>query len=265
MRKFIVAIGLLSLARPAFSQKGIEGLIGAERAFAAYSVAHGTKAAFLKFLDSAGIMFDKGKAVNGIELWLKREDRPGILNWGPTFAGISQSGDLGFTTGPWTLAGTGTDSIVGSGRFATVWHLDKRGEWKFLVDIGVGNTTPTYDTSVTRLYAPTAFTPGTLASLLEAETEFTRLAAISASAAYRKFFGPGILNRNRDGAVSGNNINKAIKDNVQYTLTGSGIASSNDLGYVYGTTVIDGKTDNYLRVWRKNGKSWEIVMEVLRY
>ena len=63
------------------AQQSIDGLIKAERDFAAYSVANGTKEAFLKFLDSAGVIFDNGKAVNGIEAWSKREKRPGVLNW----------------------------------------------------------------------------------------------------------------------------------------------------------------------------------------
>ncbi len=65
------------------AQKGIDDLINAEKNFAAYSVANSTKEAFLKFLDSTGIVFDNGKPVNGIETWNKREKRPGVLNWFP--------------------------------------------------------------------------------------------------------------------------------------------------------------------------------------
>jgi hypothetical protein len=55
------------------STKGIDALIQAEKNFAAYSVANSTKEAFLKFLDSAGIIFDKGKPANGVTTWKKRE------------------------------------------------------------------------------------------------------------------------------------------------------------------------------------------------
>jgi ketosteroid isomerase-like protein len=48
-------------------------------------------------------------------------------------------------------------------------------------------------------------------------------------------------------------------------INGSGIASSGDIGYVYGTTIIDGKTDNYLRIWRREKTGWKIAVEVLRY
>src|SRR5262245_11383803 len=65
------------------AQKGIDGLIQAEKDFAAFSVNNSTKEAFLKFLDSNGIVFDNGKPVNGIEIWNKRDSRPGVLNWWP--------------------------------------------------------------------------------------------------------------------------------------------------------------------------------------
>jgi hypothetical protein len=74
----------------------------AERNFAAYSVKHGTRAAFLKFLDSTAVVFENTKPVNGLQSWNKKEDGAGILNWYPTTAEIAVSGDFGYTTGPWT-------------------------------------------------------------------------------------------------------------------------------------------------------------------
>ena len=53
--------------------------------------------------------------------------------------------------------------------------------------------------------------------------------------------------------------------NIQYTITGSGIAPSSDLAYVYGTTILNNKQDNYLHIWRKEKGGWKIALEVLRY
>ncbi|WP_410965866.1 hypothetical protein, partial [Salmonella sp. SAL4438] len=80
---------VVSATFQARAQKNIEGLIQAEKSFAAYSVAHSTKEAFLKFLDSTGVVFEKGQPVNGIESWNKKEKAPGILNWHPQFAEIA--------------------------------------------------------------------------------------------------------------------------------------------------------------------------------
>jgi ketosteroid isomerase-like protein len=52
---------------------------------------------------------------------------------------------------------------------------------------------------------------------------------------------------------------------IKYEFIDSGISSSGDLGYVYGATMINGKQDGYLRIWRKETEGWKIALEVLRY
>ena len=79
-------------------------MIQAEKDFAAYSVAHSTKEAFLEYIDSSSMMFDNGEPVKAIEFWNKREKKPGVLNWRPQYAEISASGDFGYTTGPMDLS-----------------------------------------------------------------------------------------------------------------------------------------------------------------
>src|SRR5215207_9483594 len=102
LKKYLITIPFLYAPFFPNAQTGIDDLIGAEKDFAAYSVAHGTKAAFLQYLDPSGIIFEKGLPVNGIQSWKEREARPGILNWHPDAAEVSRSGDFGYTTGPWT-------------------------------------------------------------------------------------------------------------------------------------------------------------------
>ncbi|MER3472182.1 MAG: hypothetical protein C4330_12910 [Chitinophagaceae bacterium] len=57
----------------------------------------------------------------------------------------------------------------------------------------------------------------------------------------------------------------ATSNAVQYVLIGSGIATSGDLGYVYGSSQLGDKKDNYLRVWRREKEGWRIALEVLRH
>lgn len=134
------------------------------------------KEAFLKFLDSTGIVFDKGQPVNGIEWWSKREGRGGILNWHPQFAEIAASGNFGYTTGPWTFQpGTTDDSVVARGQYATVWHLDSNGAWKFLVDLGVSNLPSTGSMGVKKIDAAKISTsPMDLSSLVKTEQAFIK-------------------------------------------------------------------------------------------
>src|ERR1700730_4123792 len=112
----------------AFPQKNIDGLLTAERSFAALAVQHGMKEAFLKFSDSNAIMFDKGKPINALQLWNARENRAGILNWRPEYVEIAASNDFGYTSVLWTFQPkTTSDSIAARGRFITVWHINEIG------------------------------------------------------------------------------------------------------------------------------------------
>src|SRR6266496_2017264 len=138
--KQLVSLFYLFIAVNSFSQKNFDGLIKAEKSFAAYSVAYRTKDAFLKFADSTGIIFDPAteSPVNAIEIWNKREKRPGKLDWQPEYAEIAASNDFGYTTGPYTF--TMNDTVTARGEYVTVWQMNKQGEWKFLLDLGVNNT-----------------------------------------------------------------------------------------------------------------------------
>ncbi|MER3472181.1 MAG: hypothetical protein C4330_12905 [Chitinophagaceae bacterium] len=174
--KFFVTILSLFTVLQSFAQKSIDGLINAEKSFAAYSVAHGKKDAFLAFLDSTGIVFEGGKPVNGIEVWSKREKRDGVLNWHPQFAEISLSDDLGYTSGPWTFQPkTINDSVVAQGQFNSIWRLNKSGEWKNVLDIG-NNMPTTTSMDVTKINAEKIEkTPLDLLQLQKTEEAFIKI------------------------------------------------------------------------------------------
>ena len=254
------------------AQKGIDALIQTENDFAAYSVANNTNDAFLKFLDSAGIIFDNGKPANGITTWKKREKRPGVLNWHPQYAEISGSGDFGYTTGPWTFQNSSTDTVVARGQYTTVWQINRKGEWKFLVDLGVSNTQPGLKTEVKKIDLAKRSSIGTKQhdSPVIAENNFLTAVSKDKSKAYKKYLSSkSILNRNGYMPATNSADQRKLLDmttsSIQYKLDGAGMSLNMDLGYTYGTTTINGKTDNYLRIWRWEKDEWKIALEVLRY
>jgi ketosteroid isomerase-like protein len=273
MRKiFSILILFCSCFQNIQAQKGIDSLIQAEKNFAAYSVANSTKEAFLKFLDSAGIIFDKGTPANGIMTWKKREKAPGILNWHPQFAEISGSEDFGYTTGPWTFQNSSNDTVMARGQYTTVWQINRKGEWKFLVDLGVGNTPPNLATEVKKINVAKQFSSGTTKhdSPVIAENNFQVAVSKDKSKAYKKYLSSkSILNRNGYSPATNSAYQKKLLEltssSVQYKLDGAGMSAGMDLGYTYGTTTINGKTDNYLRIWRWEKDEWKIALEVLRY
>ncbi len=250
------------------AQKGVDQLVMAEKNFAAYSVNHSTKEAFLQFLDSNGIVFDNGKPVNGIQIWTSRGKNEAVLNWYPEYAEIAASGDFGYTTGPWSYKPSPADSVVARGRYITVWHVNKMGEWKFLVDLGVSNIPSGADSSYVKIVMPAKkFSKGSLKSMVGAENRFALEKNKSRKA---KWLGAhSILNRNsRKPAISPDSakvILSADPEQITYSINGSEIALSGDLGYIYGTALINGKTENYLRIWRMEKDAWKIAVEVLRF
>lgn len=252
----------------ASAQKNIDGLIQVEKNFAAYSVAHGTRNAFLNFLDSSGIVFEKGQPVNGLHSWTKRENTQGILNWAPQFAEIAMSNDFGYTSGPYTYRNSLNDSVSASGQYATVWHINSKGEWKFLVDLGVAKVPARQVNTTKKIIHHNPKTDSE--TFIESEKNFIRLYSNDPVDAYKKSLSAlSILNRNGNlPAETEEEKLKMIQNTpalLQMNILGSGISSSGDLAYVFGSVSLEGKTDNYLRVWRKEKKHWKIAFEVLRY
>lgn len=266
--KTLTAFALL-LTLHVKAQKGIDGMIKAERSFAAHSVTHGTKDAFLHFVDSNAIMYDKGQPVNALKLWSLKEKRPGVLNWQPQFAEIAASQDFGYTAGPWTFQPkTATDSVVARGYFFTVWHLDGKGAWKFLFDIGSDQTPANTAAGVETIQAGKS--SGSLENLLQVEEAFAGLSQKRPAEAYSQYLSKqSILSReNRLPAVNTDEQTQTIRltpVNIRYTVHGSGIAPSGDLAYVYGSATLGDKTEGYLRIWRKEKEGWKLAMEALRF
>ncbi len=260
-----------------FAQKpAVDDVLNTERSFAAFSVEHRTKAAFLHFLDSNSVVFEAGKAVNGLEAWKKKKDGEGVLNWRPVYGLLSSSGDLGFTTGPWTFQPkTVRDSIVACGQYSTVWKKNGKGEWKVLVDLGNSNQPAFDDALYTNHKEEGGFVRGTWNNLLNKDEGFAKATSAADTGERRRQYEKAVsknaffLNRNGNLPVNRvEEINRAVTampDKIEYTIQGSGISSAGDLGYVYGSTVINNKAENYLRIWRREGKEWKLALEVLRY
>lgn len=247
------------------AQPGIDGLINAEKNFAAYSVAHGTKAAFLQFIDSNGIVFDQGQAKNGREVWTRRDDRSPLLNWAPQWAEIAFSGDFGYTTGPWELrSGHATDTVMARGRYTTVWHRDAHGAWKFLLDLGVGHTRDSLPGQVREIQVEKVKGISGPGDMLREEKRFIEVFRRNPAAAYARYLSAnGILNRN--GGSTGTKDVIGATPPMELRVEGSGMASSGDMGFVYGNTLIDKKQENYVHLWRREKTGWKIALEVLRY
>lgn len=271
MNKTLITATLFFLGRSAVAQQGIDNLARAEKNFAAYSVAHSTKEAFLAYIDSNSVMFENGTPVKALDFWNNREKKPGVLNWRPQYMEISVSGDFGYTTGPWTFQNSLTDPVIARGQYATVWALNKKGEWKFLADLGIDNKEAN-DGREKIINAPkqTERYTGHQHPLANAESGFNDLFPDNRSKAYKVWLSKeSILTRNgylpAQDDTSRKKIIGSTPAEIRFTTAGMGVSPAQDMGYTYGTATISGKAENYLRIWRREKNGWRIALEVLRY
>src|SRR5262245_21280582 len=118
-------------------------LVEAERAFAAASLSKGSRAAFLEFLAEDSILFRPGP-VSG-KKWIEEHPAPStLLTWEPIFADIAQSGDLGYTTGPWEIRPSNPQYKPSAyGHLFTVWKRQSDGTWKVALHLGISHSAPT--------------------------------------------------------------------------------------------------------------------------
>jgi ketosteroid isomerase-like protein len=264
--------------------KSLAPVVEAEHAFAAYSIEHGMKEAFLRFAAPGGVVFRRAP-VNAIEAWTQTTPAPtGLLTWWPTYADVSRAGDLGYTTGPYEFRENATDKTpAGTGHYFTIWRRQPDGAWKFVLDLGIRHAAP--QTAETLLQYPPSlrknsgeglYPESALKSLTEAERSLAGESASKGEAhallsradetvrAYRQNSFPFVGRAAAGKALEGAN------EFVTWKTVKVDVASSGDLGYSFGTYEARARpTDekpsgqgNYARVWKRVGGNWRVVMDV---
>ncbi len=250
------------------AQANVEGVINAEKSFAAYALQHNSRDAFMQFLDSAnGIEFRNGEAKRSYDIWSVRKADSSRLIWQPAFAGIAKSGELGFTTGPWEYKKSANSPVIASGEYSTIWHLNDKGEWKYLVDIGTGFNTSAYAVSNIKTWSGT-YSDIAADDPLTVDRKFIQQYAALHNDAYKNIIATDawfIIDGSQplQGAQSILAGLGTLPANVQFMETGGGISASGDLVYVYGTARHEDKLTNYMRVWQKTKDGYKILLQVM--
>jgi ketosteroid isomerase-like protein len=266
-------------------------MVKAERAFAAMSKEKGIRESFMAFIADDGILF-RPTAVKGKQ-WMTEHplppsspsDKRPLLSWQPTFADMARSGDLGYTTGPWEYKENIHDAKpVAFGNFLTVWKKQPDGTWKFAIDLGISNPQPMQ--SPVTWQSPKNFKQPTsgravnvkseTAALLAREREFS---SASASRGAQKAFDSYASNEVR---VFRNDKLPFVGTMALAALPASStvwtwepafgdVSQAGDLGYSYGTYWLRShdatpktlETGNYYRIWKKQGKTWKVVADLI--
>jgi ketosteroid isomerase-like protein len=278
--KILIIIGFAPVLQ---AQSALESLVKAEKAFAQKSVETTTKTAFLQYLSDSSIIFRPGP-VAGKTFWEGATDDNDLLTWEPVFADVSAKGDLGYTTGPFEYKTDRKDEKpAGTGHFISVWQKQPNGEWKVMLDIGIGHppvekaafTTPAKSGRPVDMTVSIA--PAEEVSLMSEEMKFAEHQNKEGLRAYSEFISPEVRIY-RPGAApyadkaAVDEILSATDKQFLFTPFRAFTADSGDLGYVYGggvVTIQEGdKTRNmninYVRIWKKeNGTDWKIVLDVV--
>src|SRR5262245_20123452 len=140
-KALLLLIGLMTMANgfqtTAEEKTALESLVDSEKAFAATSVAKGTREAFLSYVAADPVIF-RHRPVPG-KKWIQDSNPSSdLLTWRPSFASVSSSGDMGYTTGPWEYKEKREDEKpTRFGHFVSVWKKQSDGNWKVAIDTGI--------------------------------------------------------------------------------------------------------------------------------
>jgi ketosteroid isomerase-like protein len=276
--RFVVIAIVVCFAGQVSAQSALQEMVKTEQAFSKMAAEKNTRDAFLAFMADDGLLFRPG-AVNGKKWMLEHPapptDKKPLLAWQPSFAGMSASGDIGFTTGPWEFkADVKDEKPSGYGHFVTVWKKQADGTWKFVVDLGVSHP---QSGGPQTLWQPadantkTSFKPVDGAKALEALLNRDRRYAIDRFPFFAspeiRLYRPG--NLPYIGAQAASDALAKTKGQIAWQPIGGDVARAGDLGYTHGAYEVtdDGKKviekGSYVRIWRKQENVWHIVIDVV--
>lgn len=245
-------------------------VIAAERAFAARAGEIGWIPAFREYTAPDG-QIGQADIVSAPEtLAATPDDGVRTLYWQPAYAGIALSGDLGFTTGPFSV----DEARTPRGQYFTVWRRQPDGAWKWIWDGGPGPVTqpgpmPEADSDVVTL--PVAATgAGSAARAIEEVGAIERRAGDAASLADylaedAHVYRPGRL-RAYGGADAHANL-AFPTPHVVHGLVRAEASDAGDLVFTLGEAndERDGQIRRFFfaRIWQHRPEGWRIVYDQL--
>ena len=266
----------------------LEQLFSAERSFARASTEHGIRASFLEYFTQDGINFAPGPSSMRERLLARpppADPLALLLDWSPQAGAVARSGDLGYTTGPYSLRNQrDPSSSTHYGYFFSVWKREN-GAWRVAVDAGV--STPAAPESEARGavvrepnqsdrlgMAPANRRDRGKEALLALEREPRSLdpEPVDAPSYFELLASSVRVLRDGSYAVLGADAARkmlaAPMRRVQWTPSGAGMAASDDLGYTYGRYErkhggADEAAGYYVHLWQRDEKgAWRIAVDV---
>jgi len=264
----------------------VQQLVEAERAFAKKALDTNIRDAFFENMAEDAILF-RPTPVNGKDFFRTRPANPGpVLTWYPSYAELSGTGDMGWTTGPWEFRSAKDKQPEAWGHFASVWRRNFKGKFQVLFDEGHSCPQPPQD-SLTWARLPGTLDGKDMVPL--AELAATHQALIAVDAGYSKLLaeqGVGaalaryadddvrVLREEKPELRGVAPAGKALEHEWDAGVTAwdvkvGGMSQANDLAYTYGLAQLGAKAKDspdgrkVFRVWRrKPGNEWKLALDV---
>ncbi|MGH7724046.1 MAG: YybH family protein [Candidatus Eiseniibacteriota bacterium] len=273
----------------------VASLVEAERAFARRALEAGIRDAFYENFADNSVMFRPGP-INAHEFLKGRPSNKGpLLLWGPSYAELSTSGDLGWTTGPAELRLEKDKAPEWYGRFTSVWQKQADGKWKVLIDHGCDLPKPEPESLTARRVGGR---PGGAKPLSNSAHEKTRNALADAERSYEAL----LVSKGLGGALEAHGdrdvrvyrwgkptahgataAGQAFADEWSKGIASwspeiGAVSKAGDLGYTYGSVELKSSASKgsapadtaqrgperraFVRVWRNVGGTWKLAIDV---
>jgi ketosteroid isomerase-like protein len=278
MKQLLSTTLALALAVSAFAQKSdgtTKSLVNAEKEFAKSIAKNGDKESYIEFSSASALVF-RPNPVNAKTFYGSQTKGTNDVTWEPTFAKVSRSGELGFTTGPYEVSGT----TKKYGQYLSIWKTEN-GKWKLAIDLGTSSNKPLAKIN-TRFEEPKDhFIPKILNEkeqkaskdiILTTEKSLNTMLKTHGIAAFGGFMTdnsrllfPG--NEAIEGKGKIISFYNGMIGKINLKTTGVDKALGSDLAYTYGVATIDYKADlresfNYVFIYEKAADaSWNLIVQ----
>ena len=273
----LASLAALLLSGTVYAQTPRQAVLAAESSFAEQVTKNGMKTAFLANAAPTGMVVENGKLVEAQAFWNGRPAKANTrLTWHPLLADVAQTGDLGYTTGPWTMLQN--DRAQAAGEYVTLWRKQGDGQWKYVVDmsierIGVAPAAPATVPAPRQALAMATPSMAPTSVLLDLDAKFAAAELLKPGATYQQYlsnearlYRPGLSMMQGLAAVA--NMKNLEKGYIFAPTTGY-LSAGGDLGYVVGTYrhLGDAKhpeeSGSYLRIWRREAEAgWRLALEM---
>jgi ketosteroid isomerase-like protein len=262
---FWTVAAVINNAQHADVTTDVHALVASEQAFARDVGKNGIQTGFLNYLAGDAMLFRPGP-VAGRDWMMSRPASKGWLGWEPEFADVSRSGDIGYTTGPWSFRAKGVkDKPSAFGDYISIWRKQPDGTWKVEFDGGVSHAAPTAAPRTARVGAPkgrivvrpSADPDSAKAELMAAESGLARMATSQGTGRAYTQFAASEVRLYREGAypflgkATIARLFDAAAPRPAWTVADARVSSAGDMGYTHGSYQTGAESGAFLRIWKR--------------